>query len=71
VKVEFRGQGLGKELLEAAEEEARRRGCVHVVLDTHSFQAPGFYLKCGYEIIGEVENHPKGYEKIYLRKSLI
>jgi ribosomal protein S18 acetylase RimI-like enzyme len=70
VNESFRGQGVGKKLLESAEEEARRRGCRHVVLDTHSFQAPGFYLKCGYEVIGEVENHPRGYKKIYLRKVL-
>ncbi len=70
VQEQFRGQGLGKRVLEAAEEEARRRGCLHVVLDTHSFQAPGFYLKCGYEIIGTVENHPRGYEKFYLLKKL-
>jgi GNAT superfamily N-acetyltransferase len=71
VKEQVRGQGLGKKLLEAAEDEARRRGCLHVVLDTHSFQAPGFYLKSGYEVIGEIVNHPRGYKKIYLCKNLV
>lgn len=70
VHARLRGQGYGRRLLAAAEEEAIRRGCVQAVLNTHSFQAPGFYAKMGYEIYGTVENYPQDEQKIYLRKRL-
>jgi ribosomal protein S18 acetylase RimI-like enzyme len=59
-----RDRGLGRALLQAAEAEARRRGCEQVVLSTHSFQAPSFYERLGYEKLAVIRGQPKGYANI-------
>ena len=65
-----RRHGLGRQLLRAAEEEAQRRDCQGVFLYTYSFQAPGFYHKQGYQLMGVLEDCPPGYQRYYLKKSL-
>ncbi|MFZ5961234.1 GNAT family N-acetyltransferase [Pseudomonas knackmussii] len=65
-----RGSGLGAQLIALAEEEARRRECVGVFLYTYSFQAPGFYQKQGFEVMGVLEDCPPGHQRIYLKKRL-
>ena len=66
----MRGSGLGRALLSAAEDEARRRGCRMIVLDTHSFQAPGFYSGLGYTKVGETVDTPIGFTSATFQKRL-
>ncbi len=70
IREDQRGQGYGKQLLEMAEDEARKRGAKHAYLDTFSFQALDFYRKYGYEIFGELQDFPVGHQRYYLVKEL-
>lgn len=76
-KIEFlwvdeplRGRGLGRRLLEAALAEATARGCATAVVDTHTFQAPDFYPRFGFEVVGRTEGTPRGHGQVFFQKRL-
>lgn len=64
----LRGTGLGKMLLRQAEAEAQKRGCTFGWLTTFDFQAPRFYEKHGYRVVGQMDNFPPGHTLYTLRK---
>lgn len=70
VEEQLRGQGHGERLLEAAEQEAVRRGCSHAFLNTFEFQAPAFYRRRGYEVAGRLPSFPAGFTRFLLAKRL-
>ncbi|MEP0521856.1 MAG: GNAT family N-acetyltransferase [Hyphomicrobiales bacterium] len=53
-----RGQGIGKDLMLAIEQEARALNCHSAWLDTSNGVARDFYLRLGYEDFGVLENKP-------------
>ena len=65
-----RHRGLGRRLYEAAEQEARKRGCTQIVLMTFSFQAPMFYERNGFEVVATIDDHPRGHRNYLMRKRL-
>jgi ribosomal protein S18 acetylase RimI-like enzyme len=55
VRADYRGQGLGRQLVEALEGEARRLGRTTIELTTHAHTpAVGFYDKLGYDVVGRL-----------------
>ncbi|WP_217847119.1 GNAT family N-acetyltransferase [Paracoccus marcusii] len=70
VPAEQRSSGLGSALMDHAETIARSRGCIGIWLDTFEFQALGFYQKLGFEIFGQIDDHPMGHRRYFLQKRL-
>lgn len=66
----YRSAGIGRRLLEMAEEEAQKLGILYSAVDTMEFQARGFYEKYGYRVYGVMEDYPYGHRKFHLRKTL-
>lgn len=71
VSEDMRGCGTGSKLLEEMEQEALKRGCKYVFVDTFSFQAPGFYLKHGYKEVFALKEYPYTGSRYYYTKELV
>jgi GNAT superfamily N-acetyltransferase len=67
---DLRHNRLGSQILAMAEEEGRSRGCTRAVLSTLHFQAPGFYLKQGWEVAARIDCEPPGHSRFYMTKKL-
>ena len=63
-----RGKGLGTRVMQQAETEAKKRGCIAAQVDTLSVQAPGFYQKLGFEVVGKVSGLTEDHDRYFLMK---
>lgn len=70
IAASLRNEGYGTQLLQAAEDEARMKGCRGVHLESFDFQAPHFYERFGYTIFAEIPDYPAGHTNYFLRKLL-
>ena len=70
VEPSHRRQGIGKDLLLAFEEHARRHGCTSIFLETFSFQTPGLYQSRGYHVEYERRGYPHGIVKYHMGKQI-
>ena len=65
-----RGSGLGRQLMQLAEEHAVADELQGIWLWTQSWQAEDFYRRLGYEVFTRFENFPRGHARIGYRKPL-
>jgi GNAT superfamily N-acetyltransferase len=66
----LRRDRIGSRVLKMAEEEAKRRGCSRITLNTMEIQAPGFYTKQGYETAAKLDCDPPGITRYVMTKKL-
>lgn len=65
---QFRKAGLGRRIMEACEILARDRGCIRIWVDTLSYQAPDFYVRCGFQEQGRIAGYRGSYDRIFFAK---
>ncbi len=70
VDEDYRGQGVGKALLERVEEEALKLGANMIRLDTFNWQGRDFYRSLGYEEVGSYKNDLDGFSEHFFLKRL-
>ena len=68
VAADSRRSGLGRQLMETAEQEARARGCTAAQVDTLSFQGREFYARLGFTVVGQIDNFPPGHQRYFMHK---
>lgn len=70
VNQEYRGSGLGTDLLRKVEQDAKANGATISRLDSLSWHDKDFYIKLGYEVFAMLEDCPVGHTYYYLKKKL-
>ncbi len=70
IKKELRGKGYGTELMNLAEELARKSQCRFINVNTFEWEALRFYKKLGYYVEFERRGYDKDSTFYFLRKDL-
>lgn len=70
VEPKHRKKGLGSSLLRQAERIAKERSYELIYLSTFQFQAPGFYAKHGYSLVGKLPGVPRNSSRQWFSKVL-
>ena len=70
VDEEYKGNGIGKNLMRIIEEKAKELNIYSINLGTVDFQAEKFYDKLGYKTIFTKENDPRGYNSYSMVKRI-
>jgi ribosomal protein S18 acetylase RimI-like enzyme len=65
-----RGKGLGKTLMQQAEDYASSKQIIGLWLWTQSWQAADFYSRLGYQEFTRFEDFPRGHSRLGFRKYL-
>lgn len=68
VRPEMRHAGYGRALVRRAEEIARARQCEVILLNTPAQTATTFLLKCGFEVVGELDAAAAGPRTWFARR---
>ncbi|WP_101846010.1 N-acetyltransferase [Halobacillus sp. Marseille-P3879] len=67
---QYRGQGIGTELLRTVENMARKRGADYAMLTTFEQRTKKFYEGNGYKVVGEIKDYLPGTSFYTLKKTL-
>jgi len=71
VEKNYRGRGVGADLLRSLEEVIAKLGVTNIWTWTAGYEAPAFYQKQGYEVFAEMEDwYSDGSSRVGLRKRL-
>lgn len=68
VEPAHRHLGIASTLIRAFEAHAAGHGCTSFYLETFSFQAPGLYLRLGYQVEYERKVYPHGIVQYHMGK---
>ncbi len=66
-----RGGGIGRALMDKAEDMARTQGALGVNVDTFGFQAPHFYAALGFEEISRLPGRVAAEDRIFFIKPFV